>query len=80
MTSTGSADNRGGHKVVAALVAGLVVFVFLFQWGGGTSADPPTCFGMLGYPVPCGGWPAVAAGVLTAAMVWLAFWLWDLRR
>ena len=57
---------------VAALLAGLVVFVLLFQWGGGVDTDPPTCFGMFGlWTVPCGGWPTVAAGVATALLVWV---------
>ena len=67
-------------KVALALGAGLVVFVLLFQWGGGTSSDPPTCFGMLFYTVPCGGWPAVAAGALTAGVVGLLLWWSDRRR
>jgi hypothetical protein len=68
-------------KVAVALLAGLVVFVLLFQWGGGTSSDPPTCFGMFGWwTVPCGGWPAVAAGALTAGIVWLVLWWWDRRK
>jgi hypothetical protein len=57
---------------VAALFAGLVVFVLQFPWGGGTSSNPPTCFGMFGlWTVPCGGWPTVAAGAITALLVWL---------
>ena len=31
---------------VAALLAGLVVFVLQFPWGGGVDTDPPTCYGM----------------------------------
>lgn len=57
---------------MAALPAGLVVFVLQFPWGGGVDTDPPTCFGMFGWwTVPCGGWPTVAAGALTALLVWL---------
>jgi hypothetical protein len=57
---------------VAALLAGLVVFVLQFPWGGGTSSDPPTCFGMFGaWTVPCGGWPTVAASVVTSLLVWV---------
>ncbi len=68
-------------KVAVALLAGLVVFVLLFQWGGGTASDPPTCFGMFGWwTVPCGGWPAVAAGALTAGIVGLVLWWWDRRK
>jgi hypothetical protein len=57
---------------VAALLAGLVVFVLQFPWGGGVTIDPPTCFGMfVAWTVPCGGWPTVAAGVVTALLVWV---------
>ena len=57
---------------VAALMAGLVVFVLQFPWGGGVTTDPPTCYGMFGaWMVPCGGWPTLAAGVGTALLVWL---------
>jgi hypothetical protein len=56
----------------AALLAGLVVFVLQFPWGGGVDTDPPTCFGMFGaWTVPCGGWPTVAAGIVTALLVWV---------
>lgn len=69
------------RKVAVALLVGLVVFVLLFQWGGGTASDPPTCFGMFGWwTVPCGGWAAVAAGALTAGIVWLVLWWWDRRK
>lgn len=57
---------------VAALLAGLVVFVLQFQWGGGVDTDPPTCFGMFGWwTVPCGGWPTLVAAAGTALLVWL---------
>ena len=57
---------------VAALLAGLVVVVLQFPWGGGTGSDPPTCFGMFGaWTVPCGGWPTLLAGAVTALLVWL---------
>lgn len=64
-------------RVALALGAGLVVFVLLFQWGGGTSSDPPTCFGMLYYTVPCEAWVAPLAGALTAGVVGLLLWWWD---
>ena len=68
------------RRVVIALVAGIVVFVLLFQWGGGIFTDPPICFGMFGlYTVPCGGWPAVAAGAVTVVVVWFAL-SWRERR
>jgi hypothetical protein len=79
-----STDRQGSSTVrkgAMAVLAGLVVFVLLFQWGGGLNPDPPTCFGMFGWwTVPCGGWPAVAAGALTTGVVWLALSWWDRRR
>ena len=57
---------------VAALLAGLVVFILQFPWGGGIDPDPPTCYGMFAlWTVPCGGWPTVVAGAITALLVWL---------
>ena len=68
--------DRGAHSTVrlgvAGLLAGLVVVVLQFPWGGGVDTDPPTCFGMFGaWTVPCGGWPTVVAGAVTALLVWL---------
>jgi hypothetical protein len=64
-----------------ALLTGLFVFATLFPWGGGTSTYPPTCFGLFGpfWTVPCGGWPAVAAGALVAGVGWLALRAWHRR-
>ena len=57
---------------VAAVLAGVVVIVLQFPWGGGVDTDPPTCYGMFyWWTVPCGGWPTVAAGAVTALLVWL---------
>ena len=57
---------------VAALLAGLVVFVLQFPWGGGVTTDPPTCYGMFwAWTVPCGGWPALIGGVIAAFLVWI---------
>ena len=58
--------------LVAALMAGLVVFVLQFPWGGGVDTDPPTCFGMFGaWTVPCGGWPTLVAAAITTLLVWV---------
>jgi hypothetical protein len=55
----------------AALLAGLVVVVLQFPWGG-NSADPPTCYGIFwAWTVPCGGWPALIGGAIAAFLVWL---------
>lgn len=57
---------------VAALLAGLVVFILQFPWGGGNSADPPTCYGMFGaWTVPCGVWPTLLGAGVAALLVWL---------
>lgn len=57
---------------VAALLAGVVVFVLQFPWGGGVHTDPPTCFGMFqAWTVPCGGWPTLVGGAVTALLVWV---------
>lgn len=81
MDSPEKPDSSTIRKVAVALLAGLVVFVLLFQWGGGQDSDPPTCIGMFGWwTVPCGGGPAVAAGALTAGIAWLVLWWWDRRK
>lgn len=67
-------------KVVLAVLAGLVVFAFLFYWGGVQTSDPPRCFGMLGYTVPCDTRVSWAAGTFTAAVVLVVLWLGDRRR
>ena len=74
-----STDRRPASPMrlgVAALLAGLVVFVLQFPWGGGVDTDPPTCYGMVhAWTVPCGGWPTVAAGAIAALLVWLVLLL-----
>ena len=61
------------RDVAIALLAGLVVLVLLFP-GSGIDRQPPECYSVFGYTVPCeAGW-AVAAGAATAAVVGL--WLW----
>jgi len=75
-----SRATSGAGRVVVALVAGLVPFVVLFNWGGMLTSDPPICLGMFGYHVPCGGWPALAAGALTAGVIWVVLWWWDRRN
>lgn len=44
-----------GFGVTAAIsgLAALLVFVLLFPYAGNDS-DPPECFSVLGYVVPCG--------------------------
>ena len=62
-----------------ALLAGLVVLVLLFP-GSGIDRQPPECYSVFGYIVPCeDGW-AVAAGAATAGVVALVQWLRSRRR
>lgn len=42
--------------IVTAVLAALVVFVLLLPWSGNDS-DPPECFSVFGYVVPCGPGP-----------------------
>ncbi len=69
-----STDRRPASPIrlgVAALLAGLVVVVLQFPFAG-IDTDPPTCFGMFyAWTVPCGGWPTLLAGAVTAALVWV---------
>jgi hypothetical protein len=79
MDSTDRRTTSNLRLLVAALLAGLVVFVLQFPWGGGLDSNPPTCFGMFGlWTVPCGGWPTVAGGATTALLVWFVLVV-DLR-
>jgi hypothetical protein len=81
MESTEKQGSSTVPKIAIALLAGLVVFVLLFPWGGGQPSDPPTCFGMFGWwTVPCEGWVAPAAGAATAGILGLVLWLRDRRR
>ena len=77
-------ENRSrsiAKAVVRALLAGLLVFGLLFYWGGCVETQPPTCYGMFGlYTVPGGDWFALAAGVVTAAVVGVLLLLLPGRR
>jgi hypothetical protein len=68
-------------KIAIALLAGLVVVALLFYWGGCEDSQPPVCYSMfMWYTVPSDAWVSWAAGAATAAVVFLALWLWDRRR
>ena len=68
-------------RFLAALVAGLIVFTLLFQWGGSANLNEDTCYSMFAwFTVPCGGGVAVAAGAATSLIVWLVLWLRDRWR
>ncbi|MEX1272120.1 MAG: hypothetical protein WEB55_06685 [Acidimicrobiia bacterium] len=62
--------------IVTAVLAALVVFVLLLPWSGNDS-EPPECFSVFGYVVPCGPGPdqqhgegfALAGSAVAAALV-----------
>jgi drug/metabolite transporter (DMT)-like permease len=67
---------RVRSTIITAVLAALVVFVLLLPWSGNDS-DPPECFSVLGYVVPCGPGPeqqqgqgfALAGAVVAAVLV-----------
>jgi hypothetical protein len=60
-------------RLRSALLAGLAVLLLLFP-GSGIDRQPPECYSMFGYVVPCDAWVAWAAGAATAGLVSLAMW------
>lgn len=66
-------------KSIIALLGGAVMFVLLLPASVQTS-DPPRCFAMLFYPVPCAEWVAPLAGVATAGLARLGLWLLARRQ
>ena len=67
------------RTVVVALLAGLAVVLLLFP-GSGIDRQPPECYSVFGYVVPCDAWVAWAAGAATAGVVGLALWVIDRGR
>ncbi|CAN5746459.1 hypothetical protein BH23ACT4_BH23ACT4_05970 [soil metagenome] len=65
---------RLAKRLIIAFPAGLVVFAALLPWHG-VDSDPPVCWSMFDYVVPCGSGLALAAGAATAGIVGLALWL-----
>jgi len=58
----------------------LVVVVLQFPFAE-IDTDPPTCFGMFyAWTVPCGGWPTLLAGVVTAVLEWVVLLARELPR
>lgn len=81
---------RSGVTVATALLAAVVVFVLLFPFSG-IDTDPPVCFSVVGYIVPCRlglegpvpePWFAVAGAVVAALLVGVgaATCRWDRGR
>lgn len=54
-------------RLLAPVVTGLVVFAALFPFAG-SDTQPPTCWSVLGYVVPCGAGVAVGAGLAAAVL------------
>ena len=54
--------------VVIALVAGFVALVLLFP-GSGIDRQPPECYSVFGYVVPCEAWVAWVAAAAVAGVV-----------
>lgn len=67
------------RTAVIAVVAGLVVLVLLFP-ASGIEPQPPVCYSVFGYVVPCEAWFAWLAGVATAVLIGLALRLAHRRR
>jgi hypothetical protein len=64
-------------KLGVALLGGFVVFVLLVPTSG---AEPPLCYSLLAYRVPCEGGTAIAGGAATAVLGGLALLLINIRR
>lgn len=67
------------RTVIAALIAGLAVLLLLFP-ASGIDTQPPECYSMPGYVVPCGAWVAWAGAAAVAGLVALALWASERRR
>ena len=67
---------RRGATGLVAVAAAVVTLILLFP-AGGNDSDPPECFSVFGYVVPCGLGPeqsqgpgfALAGAVIAAALV-----------
>ncbi len=71
MRQTATRRPRTVTRIAVSLFAGLVVIVALLPWHG-VDTDPPVCWSMFDYVVPCGSGLALAAGAATAGVVGLA--------
>lgn len=61
-------------KVAMALLAGIAVLVLLLP-ASGIEPQPPVCYSVFGYTVPCdAGW-TLAAGAATAGVVGWLLWI-----
>lgn len=62
-----------------AVLAGFVVLALLLPIRG-VDSDPPVCWSVFDYIVPCGNGLALAAGAATAGLVGWVLWLAGRRR
>lgn len=62
-----------GTKLVVAFLAGLIVLLLLFP-ASGVDTQPPECFAIFFYTVPCEAWVAWAAALLVAGVIGLYLW------
>lgn len=65
--------------IIVGLVAGAVALLLLFP-GSGIDRQPPECYSVFGYVVPCDARVSWAAAVVTAGLVGSVLWLKDRRR
>lgn len=65
-------------KISAVVGLGIVALVLLFP-ASGNSRQPPECYSVFGYSVPCGAEVAVVAAVLAAGTSALLLFLLDRR-
>lgn len=66
-------------KIAVTFLAGLIAVVLLLPWYG-LDSDPPQCFSMFDYRVPCGAGLAFATGAAVVGVVGIALWLTGRRR
>ncbi len=67
------------RRIALALIPGSAVFLLLIP-GSGIDRQPPECYSLVGYVVPCNAWVALAAAAATDLLVGLAFWTNDRRN
>lgn len=77
--TTPQSARSAAWTIIVALVAGLVVLLLLAP-GSVVTTDPPQCYAMLFYSVPCDAWVAPLAGIATAGVVGLGLWMNGRRR
>lgn len=67
------------NAILRALVAGFVALVLLFP-GSGIDRQPPECYAVFGYVVPCEAWVAWAGAAAVSGAVALGSALRDRAR